>query len=157
MELFLKPPLVRFTGPSTSLKPPEKSVLANANCGRGGEAKHTLRAEVKVRIEHFCFKHGPKRTAFLVWYHPNVFLKTILTYVFGMQNYQDALASLADRYLASVPSSKSSDEPTPLPPDQPRRARRTPSKSVVVPRVSPSPKQQVRQVRRHDQGAWVTK
>ena len=143
MELFLKPLLVRSTGPSTFSRLPEKSVLVSANYGRGGEAKLMPPAEVKVRIEQtFCVIAEIRPLSFTV---------------LNMDNYQDALASLADRYLESVQPSKSSDEPTPLPPDQLRPARQTPSKSVVVPRVSPSPKQQVRQVRRRDQGAWVTK
>ena len=143
MELFLKPLLVRSIGPSTFLKLPARSALANVNSGRAGEVNHIPRAEVKVRIEHsFCTTAKQEPCSF-----------TFLT----MENYQDALASLADRYLASVPSSKSSDESTPPLPDQPQQAERTPEKSVEVLPVSPSPKRPVRQVRRHDQGAWVTK
>ena len=66
-------------------------------------------------------------------------------------DYKDALASVADRYLAK--SSKPQTQPAP---DRPQSDLQTPDKSSEAPQVSPSPKPQAGRVRRLAPGQWVT-
>ena len=66
-------------------------------------------------------------------------------------DYKDALASVADRYLAK--SSKPQTQPAP---DQPQSGSQIPDKSSEAPPVSPSPKPQAGRARRLDSGQWVT-
>ena len=69
----------------------------------------------------------------------------------NLPDYKDALASVADRYLA-----KSSEPQTQPAPDPPQSDSQTPDKSSEVPPVSPSPKPQAGRARRLDSGQWVT-
>ena len=67
-------------------------------------------------------------------------------------DYKDALASVADRYLA-----KSSTPQTQPAPDQPQSDQQTPDKSSEAPPPSPSPKPSRQRVRRLVPGQWVTR
>ena len=67
-------------------------------------------------------------------------------------DYKEALASVADRYLA-----KSSTPQTQPAPDPPESDLQTPDKSSEAPLPSPSPKPQAGRVRRLVPGQWVTK
>ena len=69
----------------------------------------------------------------------------------NLPDYKDALASVADRYLAK--SSKPQTQPAP---DQPQSGSQIPDKSSEAPPVSPSPKPQAGRARRLDSGQWVT-
>ena len=69
-----------------------------------------------------------------------------------LPDYKDALASVADRYLAK--SSKPQTQPAP---DPPQSDSQTPDKSSEAPPVSPSPKPQAGRARRLAPGQWVTK
>ena len=70
----------------------------------------------------------------------------------SLPDYKDALASVADRYLAK--SSKPQTQPAP---DPPQSDSQTPGKSSEAPPVSPSPKPQAGRARRLAPGQWVTK
>ena len=67
-------------------------------------------------------------------------------------DYRDALASVADRYVA-----KSSEPQTQPVPDQPQFDLQIPDKSSEAPPASPSPKPQAGRARRLAPGQWVTK
>ena len=69
-----------------------------------------------------------------------------------LPNYKDALASVADRYLAK--SSKTQTQPAP---DPPQSDSQIPDKSSEAPPASPSPKPQAGRARRLAPGQWVTK
>ena len=69
----------------------------------------------------------------------------------SLPDYRDALASVADRYVA-----KSSEPQTQPAPDQPRSDSQTPDKSSEAPPLSPSAKPQAKQGRRLASGQWVT-
>ena len=73
-------------------------------------------------------------------------------YSLSMDTYQDALASVADRYLATA-----SDPQTQPAPDQPQSDQQTPDKSAEAPPPSPSPKPSRQRVRRLVPGQWVTR
>ena len=70
----------------------------------------------------------------------------------SLPDYRDALASVADRYLAK--SSEPQKQPVP---DQPQSGSQTPDKSSEAPLPSPSPKPQAGRARRLAPGQWVTK
>ena len=70
----------------------------------------------------------------------------------SLPDYKDALASVADRYLA-----KSSEPQTQPAPDPPQSDSQTPDKSSEAPPVSPSPKPRAGRARRLASGQWVTK
>ena len=69
----------------------------------------------------------------------------------NLPDYKDALASVADRYLA-----KSSEPQIQPAPDQPQSDSQIPDKSSEAPPVLPSPKPQAGRARRLASGQWVT-
>ena len=70
----------------------------------------------------------------------------------SLPDYRDALASVADRYVAK--SSKPQTQPAP---DQLQSDSQTPDKSSEAPQASPSPKPQAGRARRLASGQWVTR
>ena len=113
--------------------------MVRGKSGRRGEAKPTDPQPIEKSV-----LFGPDHLD-EGGYHPEPALEKVIP------DYKDALASVADRYLAK--SSKPQTQPAP---DQPQSDSQTPDKSSEVPPVSPSPKPQAGRVRRLAPGQWVT-
>ena len=114
--------------------------MARDRSGRRGEAKPTDPPPIEKTV-----LFGPDHLDDLS-YDPERALEKVIP------DYKDALASVADRYLA-----KSSEPQTQPDPDQPQSDLQTPDKSSEAPPSSPSPKPQAGRARRLASGQWVTK
>ena len=113
--------------------------MARGKSGRRGEAKPADPPPIEKSV-----LFGPDHVDKLP-YHPEPALEKVIP------DYKDALASVADRYLAK--SSKPQTQPAP---GQPQPDLQTPDKSSEAPLALPSPKPQAGRARRLAPGQWVT-
>ena len=113
--------------------------MARGKSGRRGEVKPTDPPPIEKSVL-FGPDHLDKHD-----YHSQPSLEKVIP------DYKDALASVADRYVAK--SSKPQTQPAP---DQPQPDLQTPDKSSEALPVSPSPKPQAGRARRLASGQWVT-